>query len=42
MRLQNIWQKYKTNLLTYGTVTVAFLVLQILSSQDMLSRSTQG
>ena len=40
MRLQNIWQKYKTNLLTYGTV--AFLVLQILSSQDMLSRSTQG
>ncbi len=42
MRLQNIWQKNKTNLLTYGTVTVAFLVLQILSSQDMLSRSTQG
>ena len=42
MRLQNIWQKNKTNLLTYGTVVVAFLVMQLLASQDMLSNSTRG
>ena len=42
MRLQNIWQKNKTNLLTYGTVIVAFIVLQLLASQDMLSNSTRG
>ena len=42
MKWMNTIKKNRTTLLTYGVVIVAYLVLQLLSSMGMLSRSMTG
>ena len=40
--IRNMSKSTRTQILTYGMVIVAFVVLQVLSSAGMVSRSTQG
>ena len=42
MKLREYVQQNRTNVLTYGLVIIAFVVMQILSSAGMLSSSVKG
>ena len=40
--MKNILTNNKKNLMTYGIVTVAFIIMQFLSSMGMLKSSVNG
>ncbi len=42
MKLKNFWKQHGTNTTTYGLVIAAYVIMQYLSNEGMLSRSVNG